>query len=130
MKVDAKQTVLIAFYIEYQKDIPVMENVNSENIGISQDIFIHAIHKLVNEGYLTNIADCSSDNELNYYTDDALVTRDGIEHVENKLGIERILSAEEKVKKVIEVSGRWGIEQIKDVGVKVLGEIIKTSIGM
>lgn len=53
MSIDAKLFVLYAIYVEYQKDLPDMEAVTAEALGIDEDVFIMAVLKLCNEGYIT-----------------------------------------------------------------------------
>ncbi len=53
MSIDAKLLVLYAIYVEYQKDLPDMRRVSAEALGIDEDVFIMAVLKLCNEGYIT-----------------------------------------------------------------------------
>ena len=53
MSIDAKLFVLYAIYVEYQKDLPDMRRVSAEALGIDEDVFIMAVLKLCNEGYIT-----------------------------------------------------------------------------
>ena len=39
MSIDAKLLALYAIYVEYQKDLPDMEAVTAEALGIDEDVF-------------------------------------------------------------------------------------------
>lgn len=51
MKLDSKQQVLLALYIEYQKDLPKMENVTCTSLNMDIDVFNAALRKLSTEKY-------------------------------------------------------------------------------
>ncbi|MGE7903428.1 YjcQ family protein [Peribacillus sp. NPDC094092] len=102
-ELDTKQKVLVAFYTEYQKDIPNMRRVIASEIGISQDQFTIAIQKLENEGLLTGAKYAKGGRgavPLMAFTDYIMVTNYGLRYVEDKLGIQPTMSAGEKVKEV------------------------------
>jgi hypothetical protein len=52
MELSAEQQVLLALYIEYQKDVPDMNNVTFDYLEMNQDVFNAAIDKLDVKGYL------------------------------------------------------------------------------
>ena len=52
MELDAKQKVLMAIYAEYQKDIPVMQNITFANLDMDSRVFKIAVDKLENEGLI------------------------------------------------------------------------------
>lgn len=124
MKLDTKQQVLLAFYIEYQKDLPNMKNVNNTKLNLDITVFNVALAKLENEGYIKDLSIFSADNDKFYEVDvsNVKLTRDGIEYVENNFGINKELTAEDKLKYVIKKCGVLGLEALKMFGV----EVIKT----
>ena len=124
MKLDTKQQVLLAFYIEYQKDLPNMKNVNNTKLNLDITVFNVALAKLENEGYFKGLLMFSADNDEFYEVDvnNVKLTRDGIEYVENNFGINKELTAEDKLKYVIKKCGVLGLEALKMFGV----EVIKT----
>ncbi len=124
MKLDTKQQVLLAFYIEYQKDLPNMKNVNNTKLNLDITVFNVALAKLENEGYIKGLLMFSADNDEFYEVDvnNVKLTRDGIEYVENNFGINKELTAEDKLKYVIKKCGVLGLEALKMFGV----EVIKT----
>ncbi|MCP1355454.1 YjcQ family protein [Aneurinibacillus migulanus] len=131
MELDTKQKVLIALFTEYQKDLPNMRSIKAETLGLQRDVFNVAISKLVTEGYITDALEIRLPGETYpaYRLDDCKLTRDGIDYVQNKLEIEPTLSGVEKIKGVVEKLGQWGLEQVKEVVVKIASETIKGSIG-
>lgn len=127
MKLDTKQKVLVAIYTEYQKDIPNMiNNIKAKELGIDKAVFEIALDKLMNEGLITGVDFIKSNHQiLVTYMDELMMTRDGIEYVETKLGIERTLSGVEKVQEIFKKSADWGWKESKDIIVKVLSEMGK-----
>lgn len=127
MKLDTKQKVLVAIYTEYQKDIPNMiNNIKAKELGIDNAVFEIALDKLMNEGLITGVDFIKSNHQiLVTYMDELMMTRDGIEYVETKLGIERTLSGVEKVQEIFKKSADWGWNEFKDIAVKVLSEMGK-----
>ena len=67
MKLDIKQQVLLAIYIEYQKDLPNMSCVNNTELNMDIDVFNVALDKLQNEGYIKGIEKYPADNNKFYY---------------------------------------------------------------
>lgn len=81
MKLDAKQQVLLALYIEYQKDLPKMDSVKCSSLNMAIDVFNTALGKLSKEGYINGLYAYPADNNEFYevYTKDVGLTRAGIE---------------------------------------------------
>ncbi|MFT9848504.1 hypothetical protein [Aneurinibacillus sp. REN35] len=131
MELDTKQKVLLALYTEYQKDLPNMSSVNYKALELESDVFYVAISKLLTEGYITDAWAIPRAGKMidAYRLDNCKLTRDGIDYVESKLEIEPTLSGVEKVKAVTGKLAQWGLEQFKDVVVKIASETIKGSIG-
>ena len=130
MKLDTKQKVLVAIYTEYQKDIPDMRtNIKSKELGIDGEVFAIALDKLLNEGFITGVQFSKSKNKIMAtFTDGIMMTRDGIDYVETKLGIEKTLSGMEKVQEMAKKSANWGWNEFKDITVKVLAEMAKHGV--
>ena len=130
MKLDTKQKVLLAIYTEYQKDIPDMEEeITPDKLGLERNVFIWALDKLVNEEYITEYEKYFADDECQEYSLYGMkITRDGIDYVETKLGIEKTLSGMEKVQEMAKKSANWGWNEFKDITVKVLSEMGKHGI--
>jgi hypothetical protein len=128
LKLDSKQKVLVAIYIEYQKDIPNMfENITSEKLGMSKDVFNIAVEKLQSEELIKD-ANVSHVMGLEYpdvLMDFTKMTRLGIEYIENKMDIEKTLTNEEKTKNVIKKLTEWGYEQLQSLAAKTLAELIR-----
>lgn len=111
MKLDTKQQVLLAFYIEYQKDLPNMKNITNTDLNMDIDVFHVAVEKLDNEGYIR--------------TNDIKLTRDGIEYVEQNFGIKKEITAEDKVEYIMKQCGIYGLKALKMFGEAALGALIK-----
>lgn len=126
-KLDTKQKVLVAFYTEYQKDVPNMRSITAESLGIEEEVYIIALQKLDNEGLISDVNFFDAMGSLRPVAvglDYAMMTPDGLEYVETKLGIEPTLSGSEKAKEAIKKLGEWGLEQTKDVISKIASDII------
>ncbi len=134
MELDNKQKVLLAMYVEYQKDLPEMDkNIKAGVIGLPQDVFYVALDKLVNEELITDVVFSRGGNgsvPLMAFLNKAKLTRVGLDYVENKLQIEKILDGKGKVQKVAEKAGLWGLDQIKDMTAKVLAEMVSKAVGI
>ncbi len=128
MKLDTKQQVILALYMEYQKDLPKMNEVNSEALNLDHEVFCVALEKLQTEGYITGFKTLAADNDRFYSVilDGVKLTRDGIDYVDNKFGIQKELSAEDKIKYLIKKCGMFGLIALKMFG----GEILKTLTGI
>lgn len=115
MKYDTKQQVLLRMYIEYQKDIPDMKSINNTEMNMDIDVFNNALKKLNTEGYIKGLYIMSADNEEFYSVrcDEIEMTRDGIDYVENKFGIEKELTAVDKLKYVTRKCGVFGFSALK-----------------
>ncbi len=130
MKLDTKQQVLLALYIEYQKDLPDMARVTCTALNMDYEVFCVALSKLQTEGYIDGFKAVAAENERFYeiILSGVRLTRDGIEYVENNFGIQKELTAEDKLQYVIKKCGVFGLSALKTFGVealKALGEIIR-----
>lgn len=136
MDLDSKQRVLLAIYTEYQKDIPTMKDITKESLGLDVKVFAIAIEKLLNEDMINapptvikrQGAVSHRIKAVNLHG--VMMSAKGLEYVEQKLSIDQTLSNREKVEKVMESAGKWGWEQIKDVGTKVLAEMAIRSVNI
>lgn len=131
MELDAKQKVLMAIYAEYQKDVPVMQNVTFGNLDMDSRVFKIAVDKLENEVLITGA-------KIHYkpgsgYPD--IVTIDlvkmtlaGIEFVETKMELDHGLTGKEKLEVLSQKWGKLGWEVLNDFTAKVLAEMAKQTI--
>lgn len=124
-ELDLKQRVLVAFYLEYQKEIPFMDDVKAELLQTDPLRFKIAVNKLENEGYISG-ADFVTPKYVR--TVGVMVTRDGLRYVEDIIGINTTMPASEKIKEVSTKVTKWGYNELKDFAAKVLGEVISKSI--
>jgi hypothetical protein len=59
------------------------------------------------------------------WTNDVMMSSQGIEYIENKIGLSYVLTGKEKVEFIFKNSVTWGIEQLKDIAAKTLVEMNK-----
>lgn len=136
LDLDSKQRVLLAIYTEYQKDIPIMEDITDELLGLEVEVFGIAVRKLINEDMInaspTVIKRGGSRGQRieDVNLSGVMMSAKGLEYVEQKLSIDKTLSNKEKVERVIESAGNWGWNQIKDIGAKVLAEMAIKAVGI
>lgn len=125
MKLDAKQQVLLALYIEYQKDLPKMDGVKCSSLNMDIDVFNTALGKLLKEGYINGLYAYPADNNEFYevYTKNVGLTKDGIDYVESKFGIEKEISNADKLKYIIKKCGVLGLQALKLFGASALEHI-------
>ena len=117
MKLGAKEQVLLAIYIEYQKDLPDMGNINNTDLNMDIDVFNVALEKLQNEEYIRGAAMFSSDNNRFYTvnTSQMKITKYGIDYVEGCFGIKKELTSYDKIKYIKKQCGVFGYKALKDV---------------
>lgn len=122
---DIKQKVLIAIYIEYQKDNPNMkDNIKADKLGIENELFLIALSKLVNEELICGFIPINAKRKISMgWTDDIMMTPKGIEYVESKIGISNVLTGKDKVEFIIRKIPEWSLEQLKDIAAKALVDI-------
>lgn len=122
MKPDTKLQVLLAIYIEYQKDLPKMENITNTALNMDIDVFHVALQKLENEGLIHGLSVLAADNNAFYHieTKNMKLTRDGIAYIEQTFGIRKELTAVNKLKYVIRKCGIYGLQALKLFGVHAL----------
>lgn len=131
MELDSKQKVLIAIYSEYQKDLPNMDNITFQNLGLDYNVFKVAVEKLDNEGMIKDAIITHGGNDtipIHVRVSYCKMTNYGIGYVEKKLELDQTNSGEQKVKTIIEKTSKWGWDQFKDIGAKVLAEMLKTQV--
>ena len=130
MEFDSKQKVLIAIYMEYQKDIPNMDSVSAASVGLEPQVFAVAVDKLDNEGLIkgVNITSGCRDNPI-IFMNNAKMTSYGLNYVETKLGIQPEKTGLEKIKEISQNAVSWGWNEAKDFAAKVLSEIIQAQAG-
>lgn len=128
MEFDTKQKVLLAIYLEYQKDIPDMSSIKAETVGVDREVFDIALDKLDNEQLVKGIRfSRGSQNEvLMAFIDTAKMTTKGLQYVETKLDIQPEKTGLEKVKEVSQKAATWGWNEAKDFAAKVLSELIQS----
>lgn len=140
MDIDAKQKVLYAFYAEYQKEIPDMTTVTADILQMDKTVFNVALIKLSNEGLISGgefqrnptpslkespnglsliyreagpLKDFNNASYKDINLEGIMLTRDGIEFVENKLKIERSGTGLEKLKWLRDKFTEFGWEILK-----------------
>jgi hypothetical protein len=127
MELDTKQKVLLAIYMEYQKDVPdMLENITSKNLGIGEVAFEVALEKLENEELITGaVFQLPLGGGKHTRTADIMMTREGIEYVENRIGIEKTLSGIDKLKYIVKKTAELGWDQAKDLAARTMADIAK-----
>lgn len=127
MDIDAKQKVLFAIYMEYQKDNPDMEkNIKADVLGLTMDVYKISLDKLDNENLISGVNFSRGGNGTVPYAafvKNAKMTAYGNKYIEDKFGITNILSGIEKVKNILEIATQNGWDEIKNFASKVLTEM-------
>lgn len=114
--------VMIAFYVEYQKNMPQMANVNPWALGLSGEEFTVAVRKLQEKNFIKGAVFTKTSPAA---SDFVKVTTEGEAYVEQILDIHSKLSSKEKADSVLKKAILWGWEEIKDFGAKVVAEMSK-----
>ena len=115
MKHTSKETVMLAVYIEYQKDLPQMKNINHTALNMDKDVFNTALDKLSNERYITGVSVFSADSEKFYSvnTENIKPTPEGLLYAEKYFGIQKYDTAAEKIEYIIKKCGAFGLSALK-----------------
>jgi hypothetical protein len=129
MDIDAKHNVLYALYAEYQRDIPDMTRVTHGELNMNEDVFNVALLKLQNEGFIDglvvpNISQQRGLVPLRVFRECSMPTRYGIEYVENRLEIDKALTAAEKLRALRDKCGKFGWDVLQNVAVQVLANMM------
>ncbi|MFI8493313.1 hypothetical protein ACIGC1_10440 [Peribacillus butanolivorans] len=132
MIIDTKREIFTALFLEYQKDVPNLNNVQRKFIdgGMDRDTFNVAILKLENEGYIHNV-DFIKGGMRPYginsvRLDNALLTPYAVKYMEERLEIESSDEPEEKSKTILKKFTEAGYERLESVLVKIAAELIKS----
>ncbi|ULO05171.1 hypothetical protein H1230_18860 [Paenibacillus sp. 19GGS1-52] len=130
MELSAKDQVMIAMYTEYMNDLPNFKKIKPAAMDMEKGVFHNAVIKLQNEelisGAYINLGSRPATNITDIWN--AKPTSKGISYVESLLKIEPELSSADKRKKILENSSKWVLTQTKDVGSKLLAELIRKSL--
>ena len=116
MDIDGKHKVLYALYTEYQKDIPDMNSVTFSVLDMEAIAFNIALEKLENEGFINGAIFSRAMGQkypINVVMHRIMLTRFGVEYVEEKLKVERSGTGKEKVKWLVQKFGEFGWETLK-----------------
>ncbi|MBV4441138.1 YjcQ family protein [Clostridium tyrobutyricum] len=127
MELTNKQKVLLAIYIEYQKDAPDMDkNIKSNILGMPYNEFNIALDKLESEGLIKGTDFSRAGNRIFIsYVNNTKITPDGEKYVREKVGLSDILTGKEKIKHISKKIASAGWEQAKDIIARTLAEINK-----
>lgn len=126
MEFDAKQKVLLAVYMEYQKDIPNMKSITAKTVGLEEQVYKIAVDKLSNEGLIRDATLTHGGGKIvSAWLDNVKMTPYGLNYVETKLAIQPEKTGMEKIKEISEKAVSWGWNEAKDFAAKVLAEIMK-----
>lgn len=108
MEFDTKQKVLLALYLEYQKDVPKMETITAELLELDSETFKQAVRKLENEELIEGIKFSRIGNQrINIFLETAMVKSLGLIYIEHKLGLDEYTSAQEKLKIICQNAAGW-----------------------
>lgn len=99
-----------------------MKRITGENLNLDAEVLNIALEKLQNEGYITGFATLSADNDRFYIANTSALrlTRDGIEYIEKAFGIQKELSASDKLKYIIKKCGVFGLQALKALSAETL----------
>ena len=125
MKLDTKAQVLLALYIEYQKDLPKMQNVTCTSLNMDVDVFNAALRKLSTERYIEGLDIFPADNDEFYAvsTENVYLTIDGIEYIEKNFGIKKELTSSDKIRYIAAKCGVLGLQALKAAAINAFAHI-------
>jgi hypothetical protein len=127
VEIDAKHKVLYAIYAEYQKDIPDMALITFDALDMESRAYKIALLKLQNEGFIDGLSTFPPHTRMepkSVVLDSVMLTRFGIEYVEEKLEIAKSLTGSEKLTQLKEKFGRFGWEALQSWAVNILSKLV------
>jgi len=127
MEIDAKHKVLFALYAEYQKDLPDMPAVTFEVLDMDSRVYKVSLLKLQNEGLIDGLITFPPGTRMepkSVTLDSVLLTRYGINYVEDKLEIMEATTGVQKLKQLGEKFGRFGWEVLQKWVLLKLSQIV------
>lgn len=126
MDFDAKQLLLTAIYLEYQKNISNMDTIKHEQLGISFAEFKAAAEKLDNERLVSGIQLERGGREalpMLVSLNNAKMTSQGSSYVERKFGISDVLSGRQKVETMRDRARELKLERVVLLADEVLNQM-------
>ena len=126
MKIDAKHKLLYAIYIEYLKDLPNMESVQFNSVGLEWEVYLAALSKLENEGFITHISPRQVIiDPLEYEIVQGTLfnfsmTKQGIDYVETQLYVDEYAFAQVKLERLSAVFKELGCDELSKLAEKAL----------
>lgn len=123
--VDIKTQVLLAVYAEYQEDIPNMDNVSFDALGMDSTAFRAALIKLQNEGLISGLIiqppnETRADRVRGLIKTHMLPTREGLEEAERFIRTGETSTARQRLRDVVEFAGKIGLELVKAYAEKLI----------
>jgi len=127
MKLQTKQQILIALYLESQKDRPHMEKITPNGLLITQEKFNSSIMELMEDELIKDakIIDEDAGIPLFIAMNQVKTTHQGISEVENILEINNWWEPEKKVEKVKRKAAELSLTALENFAAKVLEDIVK-----
>lgn len=129
--VDGKREILTAMYIEYQKEIPNLNNVKLKFIeaGMDKNEFNVAVLKLENEGYIHNVSYVKGGrNPFGIHSvdlDHTLLTKETVKYLETKLEVDINQNNVDKSNNILKRFSDAGFERMENIISKTIAELIK-----
>lgn len=134
MELSAKDKILLAIYLEYQKDIPDMRRaITFTNLKLDKDEFHFAIEKLENENLIKGgrYARGGKGKILVAFMENVMPSNYGLMYVEKNIlqdigdRVDEDNPKAKNIKKVIRNAIAFGWSEIKDIAAKTLAEMSK-----
>ena len=125
VKLDAKQKILMAIYIEYQKDSPNYEAaVYNRELGVSTDEVLIALKMLQNEGLISGFEWRLPSGKFEYNICNTMLSPAGQSYIEKKLDINPLDNGKEKLEKIVNSALKIGWQVVSDIAAKVIVEMM------
>lgn len=125
VELDSKQTVLIAAYSEYQKDVPDYKTALTEsNLHMPMQVIDIALKKLQYERLIANYENRTADGRVGWNINNIMFTPEGIRYVEEQLSIEPKNTNAEKLRTLSNRASNFGWAVLTDFAAKVTAEIL------
>lgn len=125
MLIDAKRTVLLAMFLEYQKDIYDMSKVTAESLELDERVFNIAVSKLQHEGYIEGAHITFIHGEVyGARVRESLPTPYAIRYLEEKLELEANAPGQDKAKSILKNIAEAGYDKLESLLAKIVVQYI------
>ncbi|BBB89930.1 MAG TPA: hypothetical protein PKA28_07840 [Methylomusa anaerophila] len=122
---EAAQKLIVALYAEANSPVPQLDAVNPGVLGMDTEAFNRAVNTLYTSGLVSGITVKFGDDDRQserVYAKEVLLTRPGVDYVENLMEIDINSSKMDKLKKIALKAGKLGWSAVVTLAKRIMSE--------